>query len=76
MILTDAIVLYCKKHKISVRQLAREAGLVHGTAAAFLRGDTKLGEDNFARLLCWAMRTSPRDEIETFEPHFPDGTIE
>ena len=73
MIFTEALQLYCKKHKISVRRLAKEAGLGHGTAAEFLRGDTKLGEDNFAKLLIWAMSAPLREEAETVEPHFPDG---
>ncbi len=60
MILIEALRLYCKRHKITVRKLKQETGLSHGTAANFLHGEL-LNADNFARILTWALRPALSD---------------
>jgi hypothetical protein len=55
MILTEAIRLYCKGHKIGVRALANVTGMSHMTASRFLRGAT-IDSDNFTKILIWAMQ--------------------
>ena len=60
MILTTALRLYCTKHKIRARRLARETGLLPATAQNFLNGEL-LNADNFAKILIWAMQPGPSD---------------
>ncbi len=60
MILTEALQLYCKKHKIRVRALAKITGVSFPTINRFLNGKG-IESDNFAKILTWAMQPALSD---------------
>jgi transcriptional regulator with XRE-family HTH domain len=54
-ILTEAIRLYCKEHKIRIRTLAAATGMSRSMASRFLNGQP-IASDHFTKLLIWAMQ--------------------
>jgi hypothetical protein len=55
MILTDALILYCKKHKLGPRALAKETGIIPMNASRFLQGKA-IPHDSFMKVFAWAMK--------------------
>lgn len=56
MIFTEAMKLYCKKHKISVRQLEKEAGVSYRTINRFFNGKS-ISHVEFGKIENWSRQT-------------------
>ncbi|HEU5379944.1 MAG TPA: hypothetical protein VFV38_31365 [Ktedonobacteraceae bacterium] len=54
MIFQQAIILYCKEHKIKSPQFAARTGISAKAARNFLAG-IELRQENFAKILSWAL---------------------
>ena len=59
MVLTEALILYCRKQKLGPRALARETGIIPMNASRFLQGKA-IPHDSFMKILAWAMK--PTDQ--------------
>lgn len=60
MILTEALRLYCKEHKITLRQLENETKVPKSVLDRFLKGEN-IRSDYFVSLLAWATQTVPQN---------------